>query len=144
MADEDAARSEPLGQAWKPDPNEIAELRMLEERCRTQGRLHPKQVLLSALPRWSAFVARVEEGYPGGLYEYCADLDARRSIQYVLENASPSLAARIAMAVKLWDARFTKITERSATPVWRAEYWWGWRVPTKRNPILDRQVAQYL
>ena len=133
-----------LGGTLQLTADEAAEVLELEGRYRTQGLLHPKQGLLSALTRWSTFVAAVEKGYPYALYEYCADLEARRSIQCLLDDASPSLASRIETVVKPWDAQFTKATERSATPVWRGEYWWGWRVPTKRGPILDRQVAQYM
>lgn len=125
-------------------PAEAAEVLALQQRYRADGRLQRKQMLLSAIPRWSAFVEQIEAGYPHGIEEYCASLDGRLTIQDLLDGASRPLAARIETVVRPLDARFMEATEGTAEPVWREESWWGWRVPTKRSEMFDRQVAPYL
>ena len=69
------------------------------------------------LQRWSYFVAQVERGYEGSIYEYTNDLSTRDLLEEILLKVARSFHDRLSGAVRPWDDRFHEATRKITRPL---------------------------
>jgi hypothetical protein len=92
------------------------------------------------LQKWGDFVAQVDKGFEGSIYEYTNDLSIRDVLEEILLKAPPSLHDKIMQRVQPWDDRLHEVTRKASRPLAPgvppdAPSWWL-RIPKK----LARQL----
>lgn len=99
------------------------------------------------LTDWPELVSLIEkEGYEGIIEEYESELDAREIYEDLLKELPAALRRKISTWLENWDDRF-----RAATVPRRRSLldrltggsgpWWMDRVPAKRGPMLEDDLA---
>ena len=100
--------------------------------------------LNSLLQRWEDFVAQVEKGYEGSIYEYTNDLSIRDVLQEILLKVPLSLHDTLLQRVQPWDDRLHEATCTSRRPLapavpHDAPSWW-FRIPKKLATQLENDL----
>ena len=95
----------------------------------------------SLLARWSDFVEEVEDGYADSIDDYANDLTTRDSLERLLSNLPPELAAKLTADVAPIDRRFERATTDDDKGMIRKFFnprdgWWWTRLPRKIEGTL--------
>ncbi|UCB56615.1 MAG: hypothetical protein JSV30_05240 [Candidatus Omnitrophota bacterium] len=113
---------------------------------RLSKRAKQKFTLDSLLGKWSAFIADVEKGYSGTVYDYTNDLSVRDLLEELIIEAPPNAGAKLMAAIQKLDQKFIKLTQEAAFPFgsWqegKAPFWWK-RIPLKLRGELKEDLEQ--
>jgi len=96
------------------------------------------------LQKWEDFVAQVEKGYEGSIYEYTNDLSIRDVLEDILLKAPLSLHDKLIQRVQPWDDRLHETTRKTSVPLapavpQDAPSWW-FRIPKKLARQLENDL----
>ena len=85
--------------------------------------------------KWIQAAERVERGYDYHIEEYESDIWSRQTLEDIIRQGPPTLAARIKVEIAKADRRFLSSTDESTRPLGFPDpgdfsFWW-WRVPKK-------------
>jgi hypothetical protein len=96
------------------------------------------------LHKWEDFIAKVEKGYDGSIYEYTNDLSLRDVLEEILLKVPQSLHDKLLEGVHPWDDRFygaTRQVSRSLAPgVTKGVPPWWFRIPNKLGQEMESDL----
>lgn len=113
---------------------------------RLSKRAKQEFTLNSLLGKWSAFIAEVEKGYSGTVYDYTNDLSVRDLLEELITEAPPNAGAKLMAAIQKCDQKFIRLTKEAAFPFgsWQegeAPFWWK-RIPLKLTGELKEDLKE--